>query len=323
MSEPDVSVIIPTWNRAPLLGEAVESALAQTHSGCEVIVVDDGSTDETPKVLARFEGRIRVLRQAQRGCACARNAGGALARGEYLVFLDSDDRLDPEHVALLLPVLKADPLVGFAYSDGRYMGADGRPLEPAPAMSGVPVEVGFAETFFERPYVYMPATLIRARAIHAVGGFDETLSHNEDSDLLLRMAMRFPVRYVPAPTVWVRQHPGRKSSDRPALYLALLASACRAATDPGFAARLGGRLPRRLGELHHGLGRVLLGEGRLAEAREAFRAGRAILGSGTWRVRAWMFSMVFAMGDLPARAVFKCLHLWERATQLSLAGGKR
>jgi glycosyltransferase involved in cell wall biosynthesis len=323
MSDCDVSVIVPTWNRSLFLGEAVESALDQTHLGCEVIVVDDGSTDETASVLARFGDRIRVLRQARAGCANARNVGVAAARGEFLAFLDSDDRFERQHVAHLLPAIQADPAAGFVYADGGYMGEDGRPRELAPAMAGCPVDQGFAQAFFERPYVFIQATLIRATAFRAVGGFDGALAHNEDSDLLLRLAMRYPVRHVPGVTVWLRRHPGRKSENRPALYRALLQSALRAAGDPSFAALLGPRLPRRLGELHYGLGRVLLGEGRLAEARPVFRDGRTIRGAGPWRTKAWFFSVVLGFGDLPARAAFKCLHLWESAAQPLLTGGKR
>ncbi len=313
MSPAMVSVIIPTWNRAALVGEAIQSALDQTHPWCEVIVVDDGSTDETPTVLAGYGDAIRVVRTANRGCAMARNAGAEKARGAYLAFLDSDDRLELDHASLLVPELEADLRAGFAYSDGRHMALDGSLLEPAPAMAGRGVEEGFAEAFFEHPYVYMPAALIRAEKFRAVGGFDETLRHNEDSDLLLRLAMQYPVRYVPAQTARVRLHPGRKSGDRPALYRALLVSARKAAADPSFAARLGARLPRRLGELHHGLGRVLLGEGKLVEAQEVFLAARHIRGSGKWRVKAWAFAAVLGMGDLSARLIFKCLHLWETA----------
>src|SRR6202007_291490 len=92
------SVIIPCFNQARFLGEALESALAQSYGSCEVIVVDDGSTDETAKVAAAFN-RIRYLSQTNRGLAAARNAGLKASAGRYLVFLDADDRLLPDAVA--------------------------------------------------------------------------------------------------------------------------------------------------------------------------------------------------------------------------------
>ena len=88
---PEASVIIPAYNHARFVGEAVESVLLQTAASREVIVVDDGSTDDTARVLAGFGGRIRVIRQPNRGVAAARNAGAALASGDVLTWLDADD----------------------------------------------------------------------------------------------------------------------------------------------------------------------------------------------------------------------------------------
>ena len=84
-------LIIPTFNHACFVGAAIDSALAQTVNACEVIVVDDGSTDQTPTVLARYAGRVRVLRQENRGLSAARNAGLAAAHGTFVSFLDADD----------------------------------------------------------------------------------------------------------------------------------------------------------------------------------------------------------------------------------------
>src|SRR5437867_4956354 len=94
-----VSVIVPCRNGARFLAEALDSALAQTHPATEVIVVDDGSVDDTPAVLARYAGRVRVLRQPNRGPSAARNAALGVARGEYVAFLDADDRFLPDQVA--------------------------------------------------------------------------------------------------------------------------------------------------------------------------------------------------------------------------------
>ncbi|HEX3110532.1 MAG TPA: glycosyltransferase family A protein, partial [Thermoanaerobaculia bacterium] len=99
-----VSVVIPSYNYARYLGEAIDSALGQTLPPLEVIVVDDGSTDDTPAVLAAYGDRIRVLRQKNAGVAVARNSGIAAARGECVAFLDADDVWLPRKLELQIPL---------------------------------------------------------------------------------------------------------------------------------------------------------------------------------------------------------------------------
>ena len=104
-----VSVVVPAYNYARYLPKAIDSALGQTHPPLEVIVVDDGSTDDTPRVLAAYADRIRVIRQANQGAGAARNAGIAAARGEYVAFLDSDDLWHPRKLELQLARFASDP----------------------------------------------------------------------------------------------------------------------------------------------------------------------------------------------------------------------
>ncbi|HWO47940.1 MAG TPA: glycosyltransferase family A protein, partial [Solirubrobacterales bacterium] len=110
---PLVSVVIPCWNQAHYLGEAIESALSQSYPSLEVIVVDDGSEDNSAAVAARFPG-VRCLRQGNSGVAAARNRGLAEAGGEYAVFLDADDRLLPDALAVGVRELEARPETAFA-----------------------------------------------------------------------------------------------------------------------------------------------------------------------------------------------------------------
>src|SRR5437773_3781756 len=110
-----VSVVIPTYNYARYLPEAIDSALAQTHAPLEVIVVDDGSTDDTPRVLAVYGDRIRVIRQANRGPGAARNTGIAAARGEYVGFLDADDVWLPRKLELQMARFEADQGLGLVH----------------------------------------------------------------------------------------------------------------------------------------------------------------------------------------------------------------
>src|SRR3954470_1810603 len=111
-----VSVIIPTYNYARYLPQAIDSALGQTHAPLEVIVVDDGSTDDTPRVLEAYASRIRVIRQANQGAGAARNAGIAAARGEYVAFLDSDDLWRRDKLELQLARFREEPDLGLVHA---------------------------------------------------------------------------------------------------------------------------------------------------------------------------------------------------------------
>jgi glycosyltransferase involved in cell wall biosynthesis len=119
---PPVSIIIPAYNYARFLPEAIESALEQRYELIEVVVVDDGSTDETPQVAQLYGERIRYDRTPNRGLSAARNHGARLATGELIVFLDADNRLDPSFVSDTVAALQGDPCVAFAYTQLRHFG---------------------------------------------------------------------------------------------------------------------------------------------------------------------------------------------------------
>jgi glycosyltransferase involved in cell wall biosynthesis len=154
MSTPAVSIIIPTFNRADLLARAVESVAAQTYSDWELIVVDDGSTDETARrVLGfadRWGDRFQFIRQPHVGCCAARNRGIEAARGRFVCFLDSDDEFRPAKLERQLRLFSFCPHLGFVYSDCAYVDSEGRSGESvfddfaphARAVSGVEVAPG-------------------------------------------------------------------------------------------------------------------------------------------------------------------------------------
>ena len=110
-----ISVIIPAYNYARYLAEAIDSALGQTYAPLEVIVVDDASTDDTPRVLAAYGQRIRAIRQPNGGAGAARNTGIAAARGEYVAFLDADDVWLPRKLELQMALFDADPALGLIH----------------------------------------------------------------------------------------------------------------------------------------------------------------------------------------------------------------
>ena len=187
---PLVSVVIPTYNYARFLGEAIESAQAQAGVPVEIIVVDDGSKDDPAAVVHRYPG-VRLIRQDNSGLAAARNTGWRNAVGRFVVFLDADDRLIPNALCANLANFTACPDCGFVYGGYRFIDADGQVRKPASL-----VEIGadpFA-SFLRGNAIGMHATVMyRRAALEEVGGFDPTLRACEDYDLYLRLSPRHPV----------------------------------------------------------------------------------------------------------------------------------
>jgi glycosyltransferase involved in cell wall biosynthesis len=190
-----VSVIIATYNRAHVVGDAVESVFRQTHPALEVIVVDDGSTDATPSTLARFGDRIRVLRQENRGVAAARNAGIAASSGDYVLFLDSDDVLAPPCIERELARYAADPSLGLVFVDAEFFDDDGRLVRVA--NRGPEGRVAADLVRLEQDIVSTTSgVMVPRRVIEDVGVFDERLRVSEDWDLCFRIATRYAVGRV-------------------------------------------------------------------------------------------------------------------------------
>src|SRR5690349_8009529 len=120
-----VSVIIPTYNRAYCLEAAIQSALKQTYAGKEIIVVDDGSTDETKSLLAKYSSNVRILHQSNAGVGAARNAGVRAARGEWIAFLDSDDEWIPEKIDVQMRALTQYPRAVAHSTNAEYVSSAG------------------------------------------------------------------------------------------------------------------------------------------------------------------------------------------------------
>lgn len=207
MTGPTVSVVIPTYNYGRYVADAIDSALAQTAPPAEVIVVDDGSTDDTPAVLARYGDRIRAIRQENQGLSAARNAGIRAARGAWVAFLDSDDAFHPRKLELQLAAAAAHPdlhlIATAAFSDEPPRWAD---VPAAPPV--VPVAAGAVAV---RTLFAPSSVLARRDCFAAVGDFDPALRSVEDRDMWVRIAARFPAAVLDAPLTWIRQTPGSMS----------------------------------------------------------------------------------------------------------------
>ncbi len=202
-----VSVIVPCHNGARFLAEAIESALAQTHPAIETIVVDDGSLDDTPAILERYAGRVRVLHQQNRGPSAARNAALAVAYGEYVAFLDADDRFRPEKIARQAGILDTRPDIGLVYGGWRFIDEEGRSLPGEGRPRG---EGDMLPALLLGNPIHPLAAVVRRALVAEVGGFEESLRGCEEWDLFLRLSRR-GMRWasLDAPLAEYRLHPAQ------------------------------------------------------------------------------------------------------------------
>lgn len=179
------SVVIPAYNAERDIAAAIDSALAQRGAAVEVCVLDDGSTDSTPNHVARYGDRVRYARQPNRGLAAARNAGGRLATGDAILFLDADDALAPDCIARHADVLAAQPRVGLTYSRWLYVDEGARTLSEAQIEPPTDVQ---AQILRRTLFFFPSAVMIRRSWLDRAGWFDESLCWSEDADLWLRLA---------------------------------------------------------------------------------------------------------------------------------------
>lgn len=260
---PTVSVVIPVYNHARYLAEAIASALEQTRPAAEVIVVDDGSTDETPQVLARHRDRVRVVEQANRGVAAARNAGAALARGELLAFLDADDAWLPGKLEAQAARFAAEPALGLVHCAVEEIDAQGRRLRTL--TEGMDGRVAEEMLLFRRAVILgggSGAVVPRAR-FEEVGGFDEGLGTSADWDLHHRIARRAPVGFVPQVLLRYRVHGANMHADVARTAREMLRAYAKAfAEEPA----LGSLRGRAYGGLHAMLSGSFQGQGRFGPA---------------------------------------------------------
>ena len=215
-----VSVVVPCYNQAHYLAEAIESVLAQTYRPLEVLVVDDGATDSTFEVATAY-AEVRCVRQMNQGLSSARNAGLRASRGDYIVFLDADDRLLPGALQAGTAVLDANPDVGFTVGRHRRIAADGAPLS---VLHRPRVEHDHYVSLVRRCWIAMPATVMYRRTVLDVAGaFDTRLSCAEDYEIYLRLARQFPVVDHYTEVAEYRQHPGTISRNAERMLAATLA----------------------------------------------------------------------------------------------------
>ncbi len=213
---PFVSVIIPTYNNSMLVVEAVESVFAQTYKPVELVVVDDGSTDDTAERLRAYEGRLTLIRQVHRGPAVARNAGIRASKGAIVAFLDSDDVWKPAKLERCAGELVGNADVGVVYTGVRVLDLTTQQEQYAPCydISGMISR----EMFLECRGVNLSAITTWRRCLDEIGLFDEELFRAQDWDLFIRLAERYAYGFVPEVLTIRRVHAGGLSVVRRDLY---------------------------------------------------------------------------------------------------------
>ncbi len=268
------SVVIAAYEAASTVGRAIESALAQTREDFEVIVIDDGSRDDTAAVGAKYaakDARVSVHSQPNGGPSAARNKGIALSSARYVSMLDSDDLWLPEYLAQMGAALDREPDAGFAYTEAWELNeASGRFLKPTtmarqhPPQRTLPQE-RFLSELMQRNFVYNAVT-VRRSVLEQVGGYDPGMTHGEDYELWLRIATSgFNAVRVPGPLAIKRDSPSSLSYDHTAMD-AGVREAYRAVLERHPAsARVRELAVARLDELSE------------AERRQASRKGRVLL----------------------------------------------
>jgi glycosyltransferase involved in cell wall biosynthesis len=212
-----VSVIVPSYNMAHFLPQAVQSALAQTYQSVEVQIIDDGSTDNTPDVVRQWEAdpRVRVHRQANGGLSHARNQGIALTRGAFIALLDADDIWVPEKLALQMALFRDRPEVGVVYSGYQRIDGEGQPLptEPTRMHRGRVSGALLIENF-----VPASSAVVRRECFERCGDFDVSLRTGEDYDMWLRLSAHYLFDFVAERTIRYRIWGGQMSKDYRARY---------------------------------------------------------------------------------------------------------
>lgn len=216
--DPRVSVVIPSYNSARYLGEAIGSVLEQTYARFEIIVIDDGSTDNTREVAEGFgDARIRYFHQENQGLAASRNAGAAKSRAEYLVYLDADDWLLPKKLAAQLAFMDSHPEFGLVGGAMIRTDHEGRWISRSPIDSG---EIDARALFTSNPFA-VHALMIRRSCVEEAGGFDTDLGPAADWDLYCRMMLagnrmyrdREPVCLYRATPSGMTADPSRQTDD--------------------------------------------------------------------------------------------------------------
>lgn len=204
---PQVSIVIPTYNRANTIIPTLESVFAQTFTDYEIIVIDDGSTDDTEQVLAPYMENIRYIKQLNQGSAAARNHGMQLAEGKLIAFLDSDDLWKPDKLAAQVTYMDAHPTIGMSYTYYLRVTDDLTPIE---LIDGQDRQGRIYRDLLRGCEIDTSTVMMRDTVRQVVGAFDITFDLMQDVDYWIRIAQHFEIGIIPEILTAYRVHSGNK-----------------------------------------------------------------------------------------------------------------
>lgn len=303
-----VSVVIPTYNSAGFLKETIDSVLSQDIENLDLIIVDDGSTDQTVATARSYGDRVRVITQSNQGVCAARNCGLAAAKGKYICFLDHDDYWRQNKIRAQLLQFQKDPELGVVYSEFLRWQADGRGEFHAPPGAQIPDSEAIDDEFSGWIYhhllsdcwVLTSSAMIKMEALTKIGAFDLNLPYGEDWDLWLRLSQQFRFAKLKHPYVLYRQHPEQGSRTvRPIDYRTKLLS--EASKRWGLSSRDGRAISqenfsRQMYDYHRGYGISRITAGQRFKAIESF--------ASAWRYqprnfKVWAYAIAGLAGWKP------------------------
>ncbi|MBD0388947.1 MAG: glycosyltransferase family 2 protein [Nostoc sp. C3-bin3] len=217
---PKISVIIPTYNRSYLIKDAIESVLNQTYQDFELIIIDDGSTDNTKEALAEYGERLQYIYQENQGRSAARNHGINLAKGEYIAFLDSDDVWFPDKLARQVPILESAPenvVLVHGYKcivDLNLQPIPGWELKLRNLYTLAEMGEETYENYLDSNCIFTSTILVRKTAIIEVDGYDTNIQSMEDLDIYLRLLLiNYNFAFISdSPLIKYRWHAGNTDS---------------------------------------------------------------------------------------------------------------
>jgi len=290
VKDPKVSVVMTTYNYGRFLGEAIQSVLDQTFQDWELIVVDDGSTDETSEVVASFpDPRIRYIYQQNQGNAAGWNRGIELARGTYIAFLDADDLWLPMKLEKQVAQLDSlPPTVGLVYADLHFFNHEdgaitGRLLAGRSPPRGKVFSQLVRRDWGERGWFIIPTiALIRSEVFQKVGLFDESLRRHQDWEMWVRVAAAYEVDVLNEPLARYRHHAGNVSKDPLLTYHHGVAS--RLKVLESYSLEPGDRraLLRSLAGLHYGYASIQFHMGNRKEGLQALLTSLRLHPTAFW-----------------------------------------